>query len=416
MNSMRRMSSLLITLILAGLVAPTAAAEPEEVPEHRVEIGVLGGFFLPDQDLSAKDNAIQDLEPTGGGRIAVLFADHWDWYLDALFSDVNSNLIDPDTSAPVGDVETIAARTGVDFYFRPHGKKVRWFVSGGVGLIDVDLEFIEDFRRTLAALGVGQRVRLDRRASFRWEIRHDVMFDGNDVVKGQDLQRTYALIGVTWGLGRSKRDSDGDGVLDRHDDCPGTPPGATVDERGCPSDSDGDGVYDGIDRCPDTPRGATVDQWGCPKDSDGDGVYDGIDQCPDTPRGTPVRPDGCPRVEPLFKLEKQTLILEGVFFEYDKAVLLPQSRDTLDRVAQSLRDWNDIRVEIAGHTDWIGTEEYNQDLSHRRAWSVKEYLTDSGVPAERMTVRGYGESQPIADNHSKGGRATNRRVELKRLK
>jgi OOP family OmpA-OmpF porin len=211
-------------------------------------------------------------------------------------------------------------------------------------------------------------------------------------------------------------DSDGDGVYDGIDRCPDTPRGATVDQWGCPSDSDGDGVYDGIDRCPDTPRGATVDQWGCPKDSDGDGVYDGIDQCPDTPRGTPVRPDGCPRVEPLFKLEKQTLILEGVFFEYDKAVVLPQSRDTLDRVAQSLRDWNDVRVEIAGHTDWIGTEEYNQDLSHRRAWSVKEYLTKRGVPAERMTVRGYGESQPIADNHSKGGRATNRRVELKRLK
>ncbi len=151
-------------------------------------------------------------------------------------------------------------------------------------------------------------------------------------------------------------------------------------------------------------------------DSDGDGVYDGIDKCPGTPRGTPVRPDGCPKVERLFKPEKQTLILEGVYFELDKAVLRPESRHTLDRVAQSLLDWEDVRVEIAGHTDWTGAEEYNTDLSQRRAWAVKDYLIKRGVAAGRMTVKGYGETQPIADNHSKAGRGKNRRVELKKLR
>jgi len=442
---MRRLNLFVPALILAGLWSSAGAAGAEKELEHRVEIGILGGFFLPDQDLSNKPSVAQELEPTGGGRLSVLFANRWDWYLDAVFSDINTNLVDLDMML-VGDAEAIAARTGLDFYFQPHGKKVQWFVSGGLGLIDVELEFADDIRRNLASIGFGQRVKLDRRASFRWEIRGDRMFDDNDVAEGQDLHRTYGLIGVTWGLGRSHRDSDEDGVFDRRDDCPDTPHGAIVDEHGCPKDSDGDGVYDGIDRCPNTPRGATVDEWGCPKDSDGDGVYDGIDQCPntprgaivdefgcpkdsdgdgvydgidkcpDTPRGKPVRPDGCPKVEPLFKPEMQTLILEGVFFEYDKALLLVESQDTLDRVAQSLVDWGKVRVEIAGHTDWIGTEEYNQDLSHRRAWAVKEYLTKRGVAAERMTVKGYGESQPIADNHSVGGRAKNRRVELKKLR
>ena len=88
-------------------------------------------------------------------------------------------------------------------------------------------------------------------------------------------------------------DSDGDGVDDTNDQCPGTPAGATVDAQGCPSDTDGDGVYDGIDQCAATPAGATVDAQGCPSDSDGDGVLDGIDQCPGTPAGATVDAQGC---------------------------------------------------------------------------------------------------------------------------
>ncbi len=102
-------------------------------------------------------------------------------------------------------------------------------------------------------------------------------------------------LGLSFMLG-SKRttDSDGDGVLDGDDKCPGTPPGVVVDKKGCPIDTDGDGVYDGRDQCPNTPHGAKVDSVGCPIDSDGDGVADGIDQCPDTPAGAKVDAVGCP--------------------------------------------------------------------------------------------------------------------------
>jgi len=88
-------------------------------------------------------------------------------------------------------------------------------------------------------------------------------------------------------------DDDQDGVYDRSDKCPATPPGAIVNKKGCPSDSDGDGVLDGLDRCPNTPAGATVSTAGCPSDTDKDGVPDGVDQCNDTPAGAQVDATGC---------------------------------------------------------------------------------------------------------------------------
>ncbi len=396
----------LIASLAAGWWAGSSAAEPPELP--RMEVGVQGGFFLPDDDLSNKDNDLRELEPLGGLRFAVLFGRRFDWFIDSSFSDTNSN-------TPVGDVETLATRTGIDFYFRPHGKKVQWFVAVGGGVSDFDAEFLQDFDRNFLSAGVGQRVRLDRRANFRWELRADQDFDDNDIIEGQDITRAQFMISVNWGLGRADRDSDGDGVPDRRDACPDTPGCATVDERGCPSDSDEDGVYDGYDKCPGTPRCATVDEQGCPSDSDGDGVYDGCDKCPGTPPNTAVRDDGCAKEAPLFTTDKKKLILEGVFFEFDKAVLLPESRGTLDRVARSLVDWPEVRVEIEGHTDWDGAEGYNLDLSRRRAQVVKEYLENAGVAADRLEVMGYGESRPIADNNSAEGRSKNRRVELRKL-
>ena len=94
-------------------------------------------------------------------------------------------------------------------------------------------------------------------------------------------------------LGRLDRrvlDTDGDGVNDDLDKCPGTPAGTAVDSSGCPlpQDDDGDGVTNDIDKCPGTPAGAKVDASGCELDSDGDGVGDSRDQCPNTPAGAKV--------------------------------------------------------------------------------------------------------------------------------
>jgi len=209
-------------------------------------------------------------------------------------------------------------------------------------------------------------------------------------------------------------DSDGDGICDGIDQCPNTPKGCKVDAKGCPTDSDGDGICDVIDQCPNTPKGCEVDAKGCPTDSDGDGVCNGVDRCPDTPSGVKVDNVGCPISEFIPEPEKP-VVLHGVHFEFNKSILTADSKTILNAVATSLIARPDVKVEIAGHTDWIGSDAYNLKLSNARADAVMQYLISKGVKADNLTAMGYGETQPIADNNTDEGRTKNRRVELRRI-
>jgi OOP family OmpA-OmpF porin len=203
------------------------------------------------------------------------------------------------------------------------------------------------------------------------------------------------------------KDSDGDGVPDDMDRCPGTPAGARVDAQGCELDSDGDGVVDRLDRCPNTPAGARVDAQGCELDSDGDGVVDALDQCPNTPRGDQVDAKGCTLAS--------TLQLKGVNFDNDSAALRADARPILDEAVTTLKRYPQLRVEVAGHTDDRGSDAYNLDLSQRRAQAVLDYFVQMGIDAARLVPKGYGETAPVADNATDAGRAKNRRVELRIL-
>ncbi|CBV42397.1 OmpA family protein [Halomonas elongata] len=167
-------------------------------------------------------------------------------------------------------------------------------------------------------------------------------------------------------------------------------------------DSDGDGVPDDKDQCPGTPAGVAVDAVGCPLDSDGDGVPDYQDQCPGTPAGAEVNALGC----------VEDLVLQDVNFEFDSAQLTMGAESVLTDVASKLRANENVRVRIEGHTDSVGPAQYNKDLSQRRADSVASFLASQGIAANRMTTIGYGEEQPVASNDTKAGRAENRRVEL----
>lgn len=110
---------------------------------------------------------------------------------------------------------------------------------------------------------------------------------------------------------------------------------------------------------------------------------------------------------------KKSVVMKGVNFQSGKAVLLPESIQNLDQVAEILLANPEINVEVGGHTDSDGTASFNQQLSEKRANTVRDYLIKKGVPAERLTAKGYGETEPIADNATKEGKAENRRVELK---
>ncbi len=200
-------------------------------------------------------------------------------------------------------------------------------------------------------------------------------------------------------------DSDGDGVKDSSDQCPDTPRGISVDAQGCPVDSDGDGVTDDKDQCPNTPSGAPVDENGCELDSDGDGVKDSVDECPDTPAGVQVDIRGCEI--------REEIVLRGVNFESNSDRLLPGADSVLDDAVATLQKNPTIEVEVAGHTDSDGAADYNEGLSARRAQTVHDYLAANGISVDRMSVRGYGESEPIADNSTSAGKAENRRVVLR---
>lgn len=200
-------------------------------------------------------------------------------------------------------------------------------------------------------------------------------------------------------------DTDGDGVVDALDKCPTTPAGRKVNAEGCELDGDGDGVVDGADQCPTTPAGHKVNDKGCDLDSDADSVIDLDDKCPATPAGDRVNSQGCslPNV----------MVLNGVTFANDKDVLLPSSTTTLEEAVATLKRYPGLKVEVAGHTDNVGRDAYNLDLSQRRANAVMAYFVSHGIAADRLSAKGYGETQPVADNAKVAGRAQNRRVELR---
>lgn len=215
-------------------------------------------------------------------------------------------------------------------------------------------------------------------------------------------------------------DSDGDGVLNGIDQCEGTPQGALVDATGCPLDSDNDGVADGLDSCANTPTQVRVDSNGCPKDSDQDGVFDGLDLCEGTPVGVAVDEQGCPL--PINEMEQElvdtgVIQLQNIYFDTGRSTLKPRSHQVLHDVAAVLVKWPSLKIEIGGHADSRGADEFNLELSRNRAHAVMDWLIDNydELRFEQFFVRGYGESQPIATNDTPEGRAQNRRVEFKVL-
>ncbi|MBU0539552.1 MAG: OmpA family protein [Gammaproteobacteria bacterium] len=141
-------------------------------------------------------------------------------------------------------------------------------------------------------------------------------------------------------------------------------------------------------------------------DQDADGVCDELDECPNTPIGKAVLANGC------HLSDAAPLRLDGVFFEFNSATLTANATTILDAAVAVIQQSDAKLIEVSGHTDSKGSDNYNLNLSQNRAQSVKRYLTEHGVNGSRLRAQGYGESKPVADNNSDSGRAENRRVEL----
>ncbi|RVU01812.1 OmpA family protein [Mucilaginibacter limnophilus] len=147
------------------------------------------------------------------------------------------------------------------------------------------------------------------------------------------------------------------------------------------------------------------------KDSDGDGVSDQFDKCPNTPAGTVVDGAGCAIVFPAAASADSAGAYSNIQFEFDSSVLRTSAYPALDATSADLRS-SGATVTIKGYASSEGTPAYNMSLSKDRANSVKTYLVNSGVPASKLKVKAYGETNPIADNSTEEGRILNRRVEF----
>ncbi|WP_316817828.1 DUF6089 family protein [Pedobacter nyackensis] len=158
------------------------------------------------------------------------------------------------------------------------------------------------------------------------------------------------------------------------------------------------------------------------KDSDGDGVADKLDKCPGTPVGIVVDGSGCPLKVPVPVIQEKVIITEAdrrvvedaiknLEFDLGKATIRQKSYATLNRVAALLIEKN-FSLKLAGHTDNTGSAALNMRLSKDRAEAIKAYLVSQGANPSRIEATGYGMNQPIASNKTAAGRQKNRRVEF----
>ena len=216
-------------------------------------------------------------------------------------------------------------------------------------------------------------------------------------------------------------DNDGDHVLDAADACPNDAEDLDgfEDEDGCRElDNDVDGILDVADTCPLAPEDMDgfQDTDGCPDtDNDQDGIADTDDICPDDPEDiNGVKDtDGCPDATLAVKTGDSIVILEKVYFATGRDRVLRRSNAVLAAVAEVLKANPEVlKVRVEGHTDDVGEDARNLDLSQRRAESVQRALVKLGVSGDRLEAVGYGEVRPIDTNRTDDGRERNRRVEF----
>nr|MCU0258598.1 thrombospondin type 3 repeat-containing protein [Solirubrobacteraceae bacterium] len=268
--------------VAALLAAQGASAEP--LGRH-FQLTPFGGFTYFDGDLRYPGTSPVRDNVYFGGMLGYQLTPLWTVEGVLGYTPTREDL------APGRDVTFM--HYGGDVLFTPWA--TRWggpYALAGFSWGTISGDGADDLDQGLLNVGLGVRLWMTDAVGLRLEARNlRWMRDEAD----KETQNHVVLgAGLALAFGAKARDTDGDGVPDRKDNCPDTPRGALVDGSGCPLDADRDKVFDGLDRCPGTPLGAVVDSLGCPLDADGDGVADGIDQCADTPLGARVDVKGCP--------------------------------------------------------------------------------------------------------------------------
>ncbi len=324
--------------------------------------------------------------------------------------------------------------------------------------------------------GAGLEYRPDDVLAFDLSVGDHFTFNDylNPIIEGdEENDDSYlgAMLNMRFALSGGKGDRDGDGLTDKEEKQLGiNPRNPDTDGDGLKdgeehyqhrtdplkADTDGDGLTDGDevlkyktnplktdtdeDGLNDYSEGMTHQTNPLNPDSDGDGLTDGsevhqykthplkadtdggtiadkveIDRGTDPLNAKDDIPPEPKKEEP--KMEKGVkIVLEGIFFKSGSSQILPESEPTLQQVYKTLAAYPEIEVEINGYTDNTGSRASNMKLSQARADAVKQWLVDKGIEARRMTTKGFGPDDPVADNATPEGRAKNRRIEFVRLK
>lgn len=282
------------------------------------------------------------------------------------------------------------------------------FLTAGIGLGNYAKKIFTPY----APLGIGLQINLASEGYIYLQGNYRLPINEKRLDKN-----TFFSLGVAQTISRREKvappppivaeevkDTDNDGIPDNIDACPTEAGPKTL--NGCP-DRDGDGIADKDDACPD--QAGPVALNGCP-DRDGDGVPDKDDKCP-TLAG-PASNNGCPIVKEEVK-KRIDEAAKSIYFVTNGDKLEKRSFPALNKILTELKNDNDLKADIEGHTDNVGKDEYNQGLSERRAQAVVNWLTQNGIEASRLKSAGYGESKPVADNNTAKGRQLNRRTEMK---
>ncbi|MGC1509583.1 OmpA family protein [Ketobacter sp. MCCC 1A13808] len=352
------------------MLAATAAAENKE-GQYVINPAYVYEHF-------DDDRYVDDSEGFGIG-LEYRFGPHWATEI-AVFQ-TEAEVSDNGT-----DVDLTQVRLDGLYYFLKDGVLQPYLGFGvGHGEFDSDIDAFE-YGETQLNAGGGVRLNFNEAWSARLDVRAVYSVD-------EALTDTMTTLGISYAFGGKSSPKQ-------------EPPVEVV--AAAPMDSDGDGVIDDNDQCPGSTAGATVDALGCALDSDGDGVTDDLDQCAGTEVGATVDDKGCVGVMHTMTVESIDLRVQ---FPLNVQEVPEEYQDEIAKVAEFMRKYPDVSVEIEGHTDSSGSAAYNKTLSQKRADAVRNSLVKRhGIDADRVTSIGRGEESPIADNDTEAGRIQNRRV------
>lgn len=370
-----------LTLFLVSIFFNPSYAE---VNSEAVTLGVMGGGYTFDDD-----RVLLDL----GKTFSLGLGYNFNQYLAA---ELSASYIHTDAKKRNdADIYAVQPRVDLLYHIMPENTLVPYLAVGVGGLFFESGNVpIED--TVQANGGLGAKLYVSDNIALRGDARYYYGFEDSD----SEYALTAGLV-IEFG---GKKDTDKDGVYDEMDKCPDTETGVPVNEVGCP-DSDGDGVYDDTDQCPGTIQGVRVDSVGCQIKSD---PYAVMEKTSDDAAQALEESDK----EIAAKMQKPEMINDIiVYFDYKSRQIKPEFQADLNTLGSLMKKFPEITARIEGHTDNIGSNQYNLKLGQERAESVMQYLVNGfGIDPLRFELKSMGESSPAASNKTEQGRAENRRA------